>query len=95
MINMGDRIKELREDAHMTQDELAEILCVNRATVSGYETNKILPPLDVLIIIANTFNVSLDYLACRTKLMYNTNMLPKVSREIVHAIIQILNKYIK
>lgn len=95
MNGIGDRIKELREDNHMTQDELAAKLCVNRATISGYETNKILPPLDALVLIADTFNVSLDYLACRTKLMYNTNMLPKVSREIVHAIIQILNKYIK
>lgn len=92
---LGDRIKELREDFNMTQDDLAKKLNVTRTTISSYENNSIIPPLDKLIKIADTFNVSLDYLACRTKLMYNTNMLPKISREIVHAIIEILNKYIK
>lgn len=92
---LGDRLKELREDFNMTQDDLAKILNVNKSTISSYESNSITPPLDKLVRIADTFNVSLDYLACRTKLMYNTNMLPKISREIVHAVIQILNKYIK
>lgn len=92
---IGDRIKELREDFNMKQEDLAEILQVSKSTISCYEKNTVLPPLDKLVKIADTFNVSLDYLACRTKLMYNTNMLPKVSREIVHAIIEILNKYIK
>lgn len=91
----GDRLKELREDMGLSQDDLAEILGVKQSTISSYETNAILPSLDIAVKIADYFSVSLDYLTCRTKIMHNINTLPKISREIVLAIIQILNKYIK
>lgn len=61
----GDRLKDLREDSDLTQSELAKILNISRETISGYENSGKEPSFDVLIQIADYFDVSLDYLLCR------------------------------
>lgn len=61
-MELKDRIKYLRKDANLKQTDLAEILNVARATVSGYETKGKEPDIDKLLILADLFNVSLDYL---------------------------------
>lgn len=91
----GDRLKELREDFHLTQDQLGEIIDINRSTISGYENNLINPTLDVLVKLADTFNVSMDYLGCRTKEKYNLNTFNKKSRGLILEIIRSVDKYIK
>lgn len=90
---IGDRIKELREDANMKQDELAAKLNLTRAAVSLYETNTNTPTLDVSIKICDIFNVSLDYLACRTKEKYNLNTFDRIDRKLILEIIEVLQKH--
>lgn len=63
----GDRLKELREDMGLTQEQLSIRLDITRQQLSNYETNKYEPAFEVLIRIADFFNVSIDYLLCRTK----------------------------
>lgn len=91
----GDRLKELREDKSLTQEDLAKILGLKRTTISSYETNLAFPSFEIAIKIANYFNVSLDYLACRTKNPYNIAMENKVIREAVINLITTLRKHIK
>lgn len=91
----GDRLKELREDANMTQEQLAEKLNINKSSISSYETNSKMPSVDKLVKIADIFKVSLDYLTCRTKDPYNISMQNKVVRDAVIALIKALNKHIK
>ncbi|HIG0361874.1 TPA: helix-turn-helix domain-containing protein [Clostridium sporogenes] len=62
------RLKALREDADLTQQELADKLHTTRPTISNYENTDREPSYDVLIKIADYFNVSLDYLLCRTNI---------------------------
>lgn len=69
-----DRLKELREDRGLTQDEMADILKVSRSQMSNYETGKYEPSIDTLIFLADFFNVSLDYLLGRTKRIYNISL---------------------
>jgi transcriptional regulator with XRE-family HTH domain len=64
----GDRLRELREDKNMTQDDLASILNVSRQTISGYEKGVNEPNIENLVRMAEIFNVSLDYLLGRTKI---------------------------
>ena len=59
---IGERLYDLRKDADLTQDELAEILKINKHSISSYERNKSEPPDDIKIAIANYFGVSIDYL---------------------------------
>lgn len=59
---LGERLLELRKDAGLTQDELAEILRINKHSISSYERNKSEPPDDIKVLIAKYFNISVDYL---------------------------------
>ena len=61
-MNIGQRIKKLREDEHLSQLELAKIINVCNTTVSQYENGSRTPSDDIKIKLANYFNVSTDYL---------------------------------
>jgi len=62
MINFGMKLKQLRTTKGLTQNDLAAVLEVNRATVSGYETGGVYPSVEILKKISEFFNVSADYL---------------------------------
>lgn len=66
-MNFSYRLKSLREDNDLTQSELARILKVSRETISGYENAGKEPNFELLVQIADYFDVSLDYLLCRTR----------------------------
>ncbi|MBE6560315.1 MAG: helix-turn-helix transcriptional regulator [Ruminococcaceae bacterium] len=59
---IGERLAELRKDAGLSQDQLAEILHINKHSVSSYERDKSEPPDEIKIRIARYFHVSADYL---------------------------------
>jgi len=59
---IGERLKKLRIDGKLTQDDLATIIGVNKSAVSHYETNKDDPSDKIKVEIARYFNISLDYL---------------------------------
>ena len=59
---MMNRIKDLREDADLTQRELAEYLHIKQNTYSQYENGQRQLPLEVLIALAKYYNTSTDYL---------------------------------
>lgn len=62
MYDIGNRIKELRIKRGYTQKSLALKISKSKATISSYEKDLQLPPLEVAIDIASALNVSLDYL---------------------------------
>lgn len=61
-ILLGKRLKELREERHLTQKQLAEMLNMNPVTYLHYEKAHNEPPLAVLVQFAEFFEVSTDYL---------------------------------
>ena len=60
-----ERIKLLREEDKLTQIQLAKILGVKSQTISNYEAGEREPSYEVLIKLADHFNVSTDYLLGR------------------------------
>ena len=62
-----ENIRNLREDADKTQTEIAEYLNIKQTTYSKYELGKINVPIEMLIKIADYYDVSLDYLVGRKK----------------------------
>ena len=56
---IGAFLKELRNTKNLTQEQLGEYLGVSRRTVSRWETGSNLPDLDILIEIADYYNVDL------------------------------------
>jgi transcriptional regulator with XRE-family HTH domain len=89
----GDRLKELREEKELTQEELGKFLNVSRQTISGYESGSIEPSIANLVKIADIFNVSLDYLLCRTKERYNLNLKDKKNKELLLDLIKVIDKH--
>lgn len=59
--DMGKRLKKLRKDNHMTQQELADYLYVSVDSVSGYENGRITIAHDYIERLCLRFNVSADY----------------------------------
>lgn len=55
------RLKDIREDNDINQEEMAKILGVNRSTYSMWELEMNVIPLRVLCNFADYFNVSIDY----------------------------------
>lgn len=61
-MSFADKLKSLRKEYHMTQEQIAKQLNLNRSTISGYETKDREPSYQTLAEIANFFHVSVDYL---------------------------------
>lgn len=79
-MKFGNRIKSLREEFKLNREELAEKLKILYSTVSKYETNIRFPDKETLHKIADFFNVSTDYLLCRT----NIRKLDKTETKALH-----------
>lgn len=58
----GKRIKDLRESKSLSMDQLAKALGVTKSRVNMWENNGTIPRGDVLVQLAQYFNVSTDYL---------------------------------
>lgn len=59
---IGQRIKEVRMDKHLTQEYLANITGVNASHISNIETSKVKVSLTLLVQICNALGVTIDYL---------------------------------
>lgn len=58
----SERLKELREEKELTQNDLADLIQIHSATYSQFERESSIIPIKRLNTFANFFNVSLDYL---------------------------------
>ena len=61
-MTFGEKLKKLRTEAHLTQDELAENLFVSRTAISKWESDRGYPNIESLKSIAKFFSVTLDEL---------------------------------
>jgi len=68
MISFGSRIKILREENLETQDDIARILNVSRATISKYESNDREPDIKTIKSLARHFGATIDYLFGETEI---------------------------
>ena len=60
-------IRKLRKERGLTQIALQMATGIDQALLSKFETGERLPTTDALIVLADYFNVSIDYLLCRTE----------------------------
>lgn len=68
-IQFGDKLKKLRQESGRSQEKLAEELDVSRQAVYKWEANKGYPDIDKLIKISDVFNVTIDDLIKKDKIM--------------------------
>lgn len=61
-MELGQQLKAHRKELGISQDELAEKIFVSRQSISNWENNKTYPDIHTLLLLAETFSVSLDEL---------------------------------
>ncbi len=57
------RLRDLREDKDLTQEQLVHILNMHKTTYTNYEQGKREPPFELIIRLAKFYEVSIDYIA--------------------------------
>lgn len=86
-------LKELREDSGMRQVDLANLLNTSRTTITEYERGINEPNFQILVRIADIFNVSTDYLLERTKEKQNLNLLNSTNKDFLLKFYELANSY--
>jgi len=66
-MTFGQKLKDLRKEKKLTQEQLGKKVGVSDRTIGYYETDERFPPKDVLENIANYFNLTIDYLVGRVE----------------------------
>jgi transcriptional regulator with XRE-family HTH domain len=77
VMKIGDRMKRLREEKGLIQQDVCNALDIEQSTLANYENNRRIPKTDILIAIANFYGVSLDYLVGRTNIKTDIPHRPK------------------
>lgn len=68
-MELSEKLKKLRADKKMTQENLAEVLHVSRTTISSWENGRSYPDLEMIVVISDYFETSLDFLLREDKKM--------------------------
>ena len=58
----NERIRNIREDNFLTQQKVADLLHIGQRTYADYESGKTRIPIDNILILAQYYNVSMDYI---------------------------------
>ena len=61
-MELGKQIKMHRQEAHLSQEELANRVYVSRQTISNWENDKSYPDVNSLVLLSEIFQISLDNL---------------------------------
>lgn len=64
---MKNNLKKLRKDKGLTQISLQIHTGIEQALLSKFENGERVPPTDTLMRLADFYNVSMDYIMCRTE----------------------------
>lgn len=86
-MSLGDRIKQLRQQRGWSQAQLSKKLNIHQKQISGYERGIHAPSIELLIRMAELFNVSLDYIAFKDH--EEKNIAPIADRELMQAVQEI------
>ena len=62
MLNIGERIVQLRKAKNWSQEDLAKQVSASRIMIGKYERNDNAPSIEVLLKLSKVFGVSIDYL---------------------------------
>lgn len=63
---MKNNLRLLRKERKLTQIALQMQTGIERALLSKFETGERVPPTETLLVLADFYNVSIDYILCRT-----------------------------
>ncbi|HEY8889323.1 MAG TPA: response regulator [Clostridium sp.] len=71
---ISERLKKLRKNNELTQDNISKYLGIHRTTVTQYESGEIMPTIQNIIKLAKLYNVTTDYILCYELNIENNDM---------------------
>lgn len=74
-MSIGERLQQLREEIDFSQRKMSIALKIDASMYGKYERNDRFPTTEILIRIADYFNISVDYLLGRTEIRYYNKIL--------------------
>lgn len=66
-MNVNNNLRKLRKERKLTQVALQMQTGIEQALLSKFENGERIPPTETLVILADFYNVSIDYILCRTE----------------------------
>ena len=66
-MDFGDKLKEIRKNEGLSQEQLAERIGVSRQAITKWETGRGLPDVENMVILAEIFKMTLDELVLQEK----------------------------
>lgn len=78
-----DRLKDIREDKDLTQNDIAKILNIKQPTYSSFENGTKIIPLKHLNTLSNFYDVSLDYLTGLSDKRENKNIINELNKNTI------------
>ncbi len=66
-MDFGERLRQIRSDQGLSQEKLAEAIGVSRQAITKWETNRGMPDVENMIVLAEFFKLTLDELILQTK----------------------------
>ena len=91
MVDFGNKLKQLRIQANLTQKQVADKIGVTKSVVSYYELQERYPSPEVLKKLAQIFHVSADYLlGLETKRMIDVSDLTDEELQLVKHTVEVL-----
>ena len=93
VFDFGYRLKNLRQQHHLTQTQVANRLNLSKTSISGYENNVKTPSQDVLIKLAGLYRGSTDYLlGLDVEEMSSVEGLTRQQRRLVEELVRMLQE---
>lgn len=89
-----ERLRELRSERNLKQEEVAEKINVGRTTYAGWEIGRTEPSISNLMELAKFYNVSLDYLCGATLLRENYRLDSRLEKYVSECI-DLYNEYFR
>ena len=77
-MTFGKRLNELRKKSGLSQEELARKVGVHTNVLGRYEREEAKPSIDIATKLADSLNISLDYLIGKTNLELDSSILEKI-----------------
>lgn len=91
MVKFGERLKVARTAKHISQQSLADIIGKSLNTVGLYERGLRQPSLETLCLLADTLEVSCDYLLARTEAKETAKMSEAMDENLALRVLRIEN----
>jgi transcriptional regulator with XRE-family HTH domain len=75
----GERLTAVRKRKKISQDELAKAIGVHAPVIGRYERGEVKPSIDTATALANTLEVSLDYLVGNTDILLDNDIIKRIT----------------